>query len=179
MQGRQVLTITVLSLGCWACGGRVISHVPTEPLPARAAAPLVQPGTRVEIHLEHSITTGRRGNVDAGRFVVTRDVTGLDGAVALPAGSPVVVAMEERPQGPLGREGILRVRLVGAVTPAGELVPLTGEGAVHGIARRGLAAGLTIGMFFVYFPFNFLHLLHRGTSATLPDGYTVHAVVSP
>lgn len=179
MKSWNLLALGVLGLACGACGGPVISHMPTAPIPTRSESLAVSPGTRVEVHLERGVTTRR--NVSEARFVVTRDVLlpGTNGSVALPAGSPVLVEIEERPQGPGGREGILRVRLAGAVLPSGDFVPLTGESTARGIPRRGLAAGMTIGMFFVYFPFNFLHLLHRGTSASMPDGYTIHGIVSP
>lgn len=174
---RMYLLLLTVSLGCGACVGPVFSHTPSTPIPPRSASPLVAPGTRVEAHLEQGIVTRR--NVPSARFVVTRDVVGVDGSVALPAGSPVLVEIDERPHGPLGREGVLRVRTVGALTPAGEIVPLTGETSAQGINRAGRAAGLTIGMFFVYFPFNFLHLLTHGTPAYMPDGQTIHAIVSP
>ncbi len=42
---------------------------------------------------------------------------------------------------------------------------------MEGYSRRTLVLGLTIGMFFLYPPFNFLHLIQKGSDIYIPKGH--------
>lgn len=171
MRSLSYAVLGVLLLGCGYS-----QHTPTA-RPAVSQLQTILPlGTAVPIVLMGTVQTGD-GSAATATFVVARDIRGSDGSVAIPGGSPVLVEVLERRQRRLGRQGILRIRALGAVDREGRMVPLAGEHEVNGQRRVGLVIGLTIGMLFVYPGLNFLHLLHRGRGAQLPAGFAMNTVV--
>lgn len=133
-------------------------------------------GTPVRVVLTSSIHS-ENDSAEGASFVVMQDVHAVDGSVVLPAGSPVAVRIREHRRRRLGRPAEIIVQTVGALAPDGTLVPLRGEARVAGTPRRGLAAGMTIGMAFVYWPVAALHLLHRGGAAEMQSGYVIQTTV--
>lgn len=108
--------------------------------------------------------------------LVSADIRDASGNVVIAQGSHVQTQVDYRPARRIGRPAEATVKMISVTAQNGTTIPLSGEIVVKGQSKKGKAAGLTAGMFFLYGPLNFLHLLHRG--GDLPAGQSVHSTAT-
>ena len=82
------------------------------------------------------------------------------------------------PRASAGRPAKIIIEFQGTKDARGKSIYFNSEPVVfEGASRRGLSLGLTFGLFFVYPPFNFIHLIHEGDDVTIPTGYIFHVKI--
>lgn len=92
---------------------------------------------------------------------VTTDVV-VNREVVIKAETPVVIEVSCRKRGGIGRPGRVSYDGVSTTTVDGHILKLNGSAMQKGVSKRGKSIGLTIGMFFLIPPFNFLFLCKKG-----------------
>jgi hypothetical protein len=150
--------------------------------PMVGAATGVPAGTTLFVSVGRTINSAQRtmwNPAPPDQFIVAYDVVDSAGYLRIASGTSVQAMVDVHPRGRIGRQGTIGVDFTMTSTIEGFVVPLDGYYKWSGESREGLTIGLTVGMLFIYPPFNFLHLLMRGGDVVLPSGSILAVVVAP
>ncbi len=120
---------------------------------------LVPKGTNVFVKTTDIISSTSKTKQISG--FITNDVV-VDGQVVIKAETPVIFDVKTRKRGGVGRPGKVELESVSTTMVDGRIMKVDGSAKEKGISKRGKSIGLTVGMFFLIPPFNFLFLLKKG-----------------
>jgi hypothetical protein len=126
----------------------------------------------VKIAAANPILSGIPDSAKNAYFAVYEDVKDNNGKIIVRKNESVsaLITISSRAGG--GVPGKIIIKFQETKDVKGRSIFLNSEPVeFEGASRRGLSIGLTVGMFFVYGPFNFFHLLHTGEDVSIPAGY--------
>jgi hypothetical protein len=164
---RLFISIVVFMLGCVSTPVRFGNPLTEQNIPQSKYANIIVKVVTIN-PIESSVV---RSAKDA-YFTVSEDVKDIYGNAIIRKNESVSTLISVNSRGGSGRPGKITIEFQKTKDVRGNTVYFNSDPVeIEGISRRGVSIGLTVGMFFVYFPFNFLHLIQEGDDVTIPAGY--------